>query len=85
MKEEYFDITDKYLCVLLLYLQDGEHPIIYVIPTSAWEDKTNKIFVYRTYKGKKSKPEYGINTSKKNLMRLEIYKLENMIDRITNI
>lgn len=83
MKEEYFDITDKYLYVLLLYLQDGEHPVIYVIPTSAWTDKTNKLFVYRAYKGKKSKPEYGINTSKKNIPQLEKYKLENVIDTMT--
>ena len=80
MLEEHFDITDDSLYVLLLYLEDGEHPIIYAIPTSAWQDKTDGLFVYRAYEGKKSKPEYGINTSQRNMAQLENYKLENMIN-----
>lgn len=82
MLKEHFNIEDDSLFVLLLYLEDGEHPVIYVIPTAAWKNEMNGVFVYRSYEGKKSKPEYGINTSQKNMSQLEIYKLERMIDMI---
>lgn len=46
-----------------------------------WENDTTGIFVHHTYDGKKSKPEYGINLSAKNIPCLERYKLEKMIDK----
>ena len=83
MLEEHFDIIDDSLYVLLLYLEDGKHPVIYAIPSIAWKEESDDVFVYRSYKGKKSKPEYGINASQRNMARLEIYKLENMINILT--
>ena len=80
MRKDVFDISDKSLYLLLIRLTDGEHPEIYAIPTSAWNDSTKTAFVSRDYDGKKSKPEYGINISKKNLHQLDCYKIENSID-----
>lgn len=81
MLEEYFDITDESLYLFLMLLTDGEHPKSYLIPASTWQN-TDSVFVYRKYENKKSKPEYGINLSKKNISHLEKYEFEKMIDQI---
>ena len=78
MREDHFDINDESMFLFLLLLSDGEHPTAYIIPASTWVQES-KVFVHRTYEGKKSKPEYGINISKKNLEVLDKYKLENML------
>ena len=78
MRKDYFDIEDKNLYLLLILLTDGEYPDVYMIPTSAWQQE-NRVFVYHSYEGKKSKPEYGVNVSKKNMVELEKYKLGNML------
>ena len=78
MREEHFDIEDNSLYLFLMLLTDGDHPEIYIIPTSAWKQES-KTFVYRDYEGKKSKPEYGVNVSRKNKTELEKYRLENML------
>ena len=78
MREEYFDIEDNALYLFFMLLTDREHPEIYIIPTSAWKQES-KAFVYHDYEGKKSKPEYGVNVSKKNKAELEKYRLENML------
>lgn len=84
MREEYFDISDQSLYLFLLLLNDGEHPTAYLFPADTWESGDNKIFVYHSYEGKKSKPEYGLNISNKNIPKLESFKLENMIRSIIN-
>ena len=70
------------LYLFLLLLNDGEHPIEYLIPATIWDNDSSNIFVYHSYKGKKSKPEYGLNISTKNIPQLERFKLENMITAI---
>ena len=82
MREEYFDISDQSLYLFLLLLNDGEHPIEYLISATTWDNDSSNIFVYHSYKGKKSKPEYGLNISAKNIPQLERFKLENMITAI---
>ena len=81
MLEEHFNITDKNLFLFLSILTDGEHPVAYIIPATAWETDKSGIFTYYSYDGKKSKPEYGINLSKKNMPLLEKYMLEKVIDK----
>ena len=78
MRKEHFDIEDKNLFLFLMLLTDGEHPDIYLVPASAWQQE-NKVFVYHGYEGKKSRPEYGVNISKKNMAELEKYKLASML------
>ena len=82
MREEYFDISDQSLYLFLLLLNDGEHPIEYLIPATTWDNDSSNTFVYHSYEGKKSKPEYGLNISAKNIPQLERFKLENMITAI---
>ncbi|MGI5962823.1 MAG: hypothetical protein ACOX7N_03785 [Lawsonibacter sp.] len=78
MKEEYFDTSDKTLYLVVILLQDGEHPSVYLIPATTWRSGCQG-FVYHSYEGKKSKPEYGLNLSAKNLPQLEKFKLQTMI------
>lgn len=80
MLEEHFNTADKTLFLFLSILTDGEHPVSYIIPATAWENDNTSIFVHRIYEGKKSKPEYGINLSQKNIAHLDKYKLEAMIE-----
>lgn len=69
-------IDDRHL-VCFLHFKENELPCLYVIPASVWE-YPNMVFVDRNYDkpGQKSKPEWGINVSKKNLPLLEPYKAE---------
>lgn len=82
MREEHFNINDDSLYLFLLVLNDGEHPNMFIIPTSAWKEANSNIFVYHAYEGKKSKPEYGVNISTKNKPFLDKYRIENMLETI---
>ena len=81
MLEDHFNIEDETLFLFLSILIDGEHPVSYIIPATVWGDTSKGVFVHRTYEGKKSKPEYGINLSKKNIPFLDDFLLEKMIDK----
>ena len=78
MKAKNFDISDDSLFLILIMLDDGEHPAVYVIPATAWNNTEPSAFVFHAY----SEPEYGVNLSKKNLPKIKIYRLENMINNI---
>lgn len=78
MPKKYFDIEDDALFLFLILLVDGNHPDMYLIPTSAWRQK-NRVFVSHDYEGLKSEPEYGVNISKRNMPELEKYRIENML------
>ncbi len=58
---------DEYHLVCLLHFIECELPQIYIIPTIAWENP-NSVLVDRDYnqEGQTTKPEWGINYSKKN-------------------
>lgn len=72
---------DKYHLVCFLYFTDGELPKVYIIPATAWKTP-NAVLVDRKYNipGQKSKPEWGIQYSKKNAHLLEKYSIENFFD-----
>lgn len=80
--EELFDIEDESLYLFLILLKDGEHPDTYAIPATTWKNES-KLFVHHVYEGKKSKPEYALNLSDKNMPKLEPFRLEKMIPAIT--
>lgn len=44
MREEYFDISDQSLYLFLLLLNDGEHPIEYLIPATTWDNDSSNTF-----------------------------------------
>lgn len=82
MKARNFDIEDESLYLFLIVLTDGEHPAMYVIPASSWNDSEKSVFVYHDYEGKKSESEYGLNLSKKNMPQLEVFTVGNFVDSV---
>lgn len=56
-----------------LHFIDGELPSTYIIPSTAWRTPSALLVDKEYGLGKKSKPEWGINYSKKNLRLLEQY------------
>ncbi|MGE7091100.1 DUF4365 domain-containing protein [Lysinibacillus sp. NPDC048646] len=80
MQKSKFDITNKNLYLALLIFNVGEMPDVFLIPAQVWE-VPNEIFVDRNYDKPEqtSKPEWGINISKKNYSILEIFKFEDSI------
>ena len=84
MLEEHFNIADSALFLFLSILTDDELPVSYIVPATVWENDATGMFVYRKYEGKKSKPEYGINLSAKNMQYLDVYKVEKVIDAFNN-
>ena len=78
MHKEKFEPSDSlYLALGLLF--DGRPPNLYLIPSVIWKQE-NAICVGRDYEGLKSKPEWGLNLSKKNIPLLENYRFENVVE-----
>lgn len=73
---------DKYHLVCLLHFEDGELPDVYIIPATVWKNP-NSVFVDRKYSKpqQKTKPEWGINYSKRNISLLEEYKAEKFFGK----
>lgn len=77
IKKDKFVLRES-LYLVLVQLAEGKAPELYLIPSTAWDDKkSNEIFVARNYDGKKSPPEYGINQPKGKEGFLQKYLLKN--------
>ncbi|WP_018127936.1 hypothetical protein [Balneola vulgaris] len=72
-----FEIKESLFLALVLLTQ-GKTPKLYLIPSNVWKSP-NSLFKNRDYKGKKSKPEWGLNLSLKNMVYLEEYLFENTV------
>ena len=80
MQKEKFDLSsDLYLALAIL--DEGEEPRLFLIPSIAWK-QPNALLVDRDYIGKKSKPEWGLNLSKKNVVLLEEYEFFQMASQL---
>lgn len=68
------------LYVALGLLHDGKEPLAYLIPSTVWLEPSS-VFVGRDYEkpGLKSKPEWGINVSAKNMKVLEPYEFSKVL------
>ncbi|MGE3388235.1 MAG: DUF4365 domain-containing protein [Bdellovibrionales bacterium] len=75
-----FRIRKNLIAVIAIY-KNGYLPSLYIIPSKIWL-KPNTLFVSRDYEGLKSKPEWGINLSVKNLQFLEGYEFEKMVTKL---
>ncbi len=64
-------------------LMEGEAPELFLVPSLIWK-QPNGIFVERNYEGKKSKPEWGLNISKKHMPALQDHAFEKTVDRLLN-
>ena len=79
MQKDKRDITNANTYLVLLLFDDGKLPDVYLVPATAWQNP-NLLLCDKDYEGLKSKPEYGINLSKKNMALLNIYKFEKMMN-----
>ncbi len=68
------------LNLVLVLLKNNEMPSVYFIPSKVWENPT-ALFTDKNYEkeGQTSKPEWGINISKKNMEELEQYEITKFI------
>lgn len=64
--------------VILLPLQP---PNMYLIPAMAWQTP-DALLVERNYETAKSKPEYGLNLSNKNLPLLARFQFDDMVHKL---
>ena len=64
------------LYLALVILKNNSSPKLFIIPATEWNNP-NELLKNNNYQGSiKSKPEWGINISKKNMEKLEKYNLE---------
>ncbi len=66
--------------VALGLLFEGKEPAAYLIPSTVWH-APNSVFVAPNYDapGLKSRPEWGINVSRKNMNVIEPYAFEHVL------
>lgn len=66
-QKDRFPLQDDWVLCLLRFVENKE-PEVYMIPATTWANPTGP-FVSRDYEkeGQKSKPEWGVNVSKKTL------------------
>jgi hypothetical protein len=72
MRKDVFRIRQNLLLALTLF-EDGSPPDQYLIPASRW-GSPDRLFVDRDYEGRASKPEYGLNLSRRGLAQLEPFR-----------
>ena len=81
MEKTKFELHEHtYLALGLLC--ESEPPSLFLVPSAAWQSPGG-VFVERNYEGRKSKPEWGLNLSKKHLASLEPFRFESVAARLT--
>lgn len=66
------------LFAAIVILDQGKKPRIYLIPSKKWL-RPNSLLVDRTYHGKTSKPEWGLNISRRNTQLLHQYEFDRVV------
>ncbi len=80
MQKDKFKL-DKHLYLALGLLNEYEPPSLFLIPSVVWR-RPNKVFVSRDYQKLKSRPEWGLNVSKRNSRFLDPYKFESAVEEL---
>lgn len=75
-----FHLRKNLLAAIVLF-EEGRPQKMYLIPSLEWSSP-NSLLVSHDYDGKKSKPEWGLNISKKNLDLLNKFEFDNVIDTL---
>jgi hypothetical protein len=75
--KEKFKLRSNLLASIVLF-RDDEFPRIFLVPSAAWNE-LNALFVSNDYPGKKSRPEWGMNLSQRNMALLEPFRFEDTI------
>lgn len=80
VQKEKFEISpDWYLALAIL--KQGRAPTLYLIPSEAWKSP-NSLLVDHEYEDKKSKAEWGLNISIKNMPLLDEFKFQAMVTKL---
>lgn len=74
----------SHLHLCLVVLRQGEQPLMYLFPSTAWlaSDRPACLVDRDFGEGMKSKPEYGLNLAKKHLPSLEPYLLIHRLESL---
>jgi len=72
-----FQLRDSLLAALVIFMP-REAPQLFLIPSLSWKD-TDSLLVDRPYVGLKSKPEWGLNLSVRNLQYLEPFHFQKIV------
>jgi len=72
-----FNLRKNLLAATVLFFE-GKPPQLYLIPSEAWL-KFDALLVSHDYEGKKSKPEWGLNLSEKNIPLLTQFEFDKVI------
>jgi hypothetical protein len=76
-----FEPSRNNLLAVIVLFESDTPPRLYLIPSIRWLQK-DALFVSRDYEGKKSKPEWGLNLSKRNLHFLDEFAFERQIQKM---
>lgn len=79
-QKDKFNVEQNNLYMALVIFKNGCLPQIFLIPASAWKNE-NALLRNRNYEkeGQKSKPEWGVNISNKNMDLLKEYEISKAI------
>jgi hypothetical protein len=69
------------LVAAIVLFEKGQAPELYLIPSTAWHEP-NALLVSHDYEGKKSKPEWGLNLSRKNLPLLGQFAFDEAVQQL---
>ena len=75
--KDQFQLRENLLAAIVL-LREGEKPEFYLVQSLAWEHPDDLLAEYE-YEGKKSKPEWGLRLSNKNLPLLSRFAFEKTV------
>ena len=76
-QKDRFPLKGNLLAALVFFLP-GQAPDLYLIPSTEWR-RPNALLVSRDYEGLKSKPEWGLNLSRKNLPLLAQFEFDGQV------
>jgi hypothetical protein len=77
-KKTKFALRESLLAAIVLF-SDSEAPALYLVPSTTWR-KPNALFVSRDYVDKKTRPEWGLNLSERNLRLLAPFAFEETVE-----
>lgn len=83
MQKEKFELSSD-LHLALAILKEGKEPELYLISSLEWNNP-DELLVDRDYEGKKSKPEYGLDLSNKNMGILEKYSFPKTVSELKRL
>ncbi|HML97252.1 MAG TPA: hypothetical protein PKD75_02115 [Tepidiformaceae bacterium] len=79
--KQHFEPADSLVAAVVLFF-DGEEPRLFLVPSVAWREP-DRLLVEHDYGGLKSRPEYGLNVSKRNMPLLERFDFGETVARLT--